>query len=77
MRNPPICPFPKILSTPRLPKVLRAPVARCGATFAAPFVIRGNALAPKEIKEDRKLPPSLTAFLICVFEILISAPFLS
>ena len=63
-------PFPKNLSIPKLPNADNAPLARCGATFDTPFVTNGA----KEIREDQRLPPCFTAFLICVFDILISAP---
>ena len=63
-----------ILSTPRLAKADKAPAA----IGAIAFLARGMAIAinllPKLNNDPHKLPPYLMAFLICVFDILISEP---
>ena len=51
-----------------------APVTSGAAAFLANGIAIGSNLLPKLINDPHKLPPCLTAFLICVFDILISDP---
>ena len=74
IRKPPRWPFPNILSTPRLAKPDKAPVTSGATAFLARGMAIGINLLLKLIHDPNKLPPCLTAFLICVFDIFISDP---
>jgi len=58
--------LPNILSVAKLPRELSAPVASPESAFVA----KGANLVPREKRDDQRLRPCGTAFLICVFEIL-------
>ena len=74
IRKPPRWPFPNILSTPRLAKPDNAPVASGAVAFLANGIGTDSNLRSKLINDPHKLPPRLIAFLIYVFDILISDP---
>ena len=58
--NPSVCSFPKILSIPRLPNALIAPVARAGTVLDAAFVAYGYSNIDNDIENGycsvRSLP---------------------
>ena len=58
----------------RLAKPDKAPAAIGAIAFLANGIAIGNNQLPKLTNDPHKLPPCLIAFLICVFDILISEP---